>query len=507
MSRGEAPDGAERQDWRQGVEQAYWHTPPPSDDNRGEWDDEGDDEGDETDDFEIYDDDDESNDDKNTDDGSSCLSPPDDAEEAEEQSGKFPRISKPVELLQASYDCVVIGSGYSGGVAVSRMARAGQSVCLLERGEEWWPGEYPRTSAEVAREFHCSGDVAPGSVDGPAVESGSPVGMYHMVLGRGQSAIVCNGLGGTSLINANVFLEADAGTLGMASWPREIRDDPGCLEEYYQKARAVLEPEPYPDDWPRLSKVEVLEQQAAALGMGGRFYKMPQTTRFRSGPNSCGVGMAASTLTGQDATGVNDGPKTTTLFMYLADAWRWGADMFCGCEARHVERAPAGHGGYIVYFAWHGRGRGRFGGDAVLRDLIWVHARSAVFLGAGALGTTEILLRSKEAGLGMSDRVGQGMSGNGDNGDMLAFGCDTARRIHAVGSEQPQPGDPVGPTINAAIDARAGLANPLHGFVVQEGAILRALADVLHALLALMPEQGVDGVGRHQPPRRGLRRP
>lgn len=50
----------------------------------------------------------------------------------------FPRISRPVELLRPEYDVVVIGSGYGGGVAASRMARGGQSVCLLELGREKW---------------------------------------------------------------------------------------------------------------------------------------------------------------------------------------------------------------------------------------------------------------------------------------------------------------------------------------------------------------------------------
>lgn len=50
---------------------------------------------------------------------------------------------------------------------------------------------------------------------------------------------------------------------------------------------------------------------------------------------------------------------------------------------------------------------------------MWVHAKKFMFLGAGSLGTTEILLRSKEAGLKMSERVGSKMSGNGD---ILAFG-------------------------------------------------------------------------------------
>lgn len=39
------------------------------------------------------------------------------------------------------------------------------------------------------------------------------------------------GLGGTSLINANVFLEADAGTLSLDVWPPEIRDNPEALTE------------------------------------------------------------------------------------------------------------------------------------------------------------------------------------------------------------------------------------------------------------------------------------
>jgi choline dehydrogenase-like flavoprotein len=48
-----------------------------------------------------------------------------------------------------------------------------------------------------------------------------------------------------------------------------------------------------------------------------------------------------------------------------------------------------------------------------------VHAKKAVFLGAGSIASTEILLRSKAMGLEMSTEVGQNMSGNGD---LLAFG-------------------------------------------------------------------------------------
>lgn len=181
----------------------------------------------------------------------------------------------------------------------------------------------------------------------------------------------------------------------------------------------MLEPEPYPETWPILDKTVRLQKQAHALGLDDRFYRVPQTTRFRSGNNSVGLHMSPSTLTGQDSTGINDGSKTTTLVTYLTDAWNWGADIFCECEVRYIEKASDALGGYIVYFASHNSPRAKLQ-KGIYAGLSWVHAKKAVFLGAGSLGTTEILLRSKAMGLSMSDHVGHGMSGNGD---MLAFGC------------------------------------------------------------------------------------
>ncbi|CAK7209459.1 hypothetical protein SBRCBS47491_000450 [Sporothrix bragantina] len=397
----------------------------------------------------------------------------------------FPRISRPVELMRSSYDVVVIGSGYGGGVAASRMARAGQSVCLLELGRERWPGEYPVSTADACSEVHCSGDLQPSDLSstmGFPVSEGRPTGMYHLILGRGQNAVVANGLGGTSLINANIFLRADEQAMAMPAWPPQLREK-GALDKYYDKVEAVLEPEAYPADWPKLPKLDLLEKQAEALDMGDRFYRPKQTTRFRNGPNSCGVEMSASSLTGQDCTGINDGSKTTTLVTYLADAWNWGAEMFCECEVRYIEKDEH-RGGYLIFFAWHGCNRGHFRGN-IRGDLMWVYAREAVFLGAGAIGTTEILLRSKAlGGLSLSDQVGQKMSGNGD---ILAFGYNTEHKTNVVGCEHPSPYYPVGPTITGVIDNRQGHDNPLDGYVIQEGAVPHALATFLQAMLDLLP--------------------
>ncbi|TDZ22449.1 Cholesterol oxidase [Colletotrichum orbiculare MAFF 240422] len=401
----------------------------------------------------------------------------------------FPRISKPVELMRNSYDCVVIGSGYGGAVAASRIARTKdangkrQSVCVLERGQEKWPGEYPTGVLDAFDQVHVSGEFAPGWFPSTTIERGDPTGMYHLIFGKGLNAVVGNGLGGTSLMNANVFLEADEATLSMPIWPKAIRENPDDLKKYYQVARDVLEPAEYPDDWPELPKVNMLKKQAAALGLSSKFKMVPQTTRFRNGPNSTGVEMCPSALTGQDCTGVNDGSKTTTLVTYLADAWNWGAEMFCECEVRYIKKAEPHLGGYIIFFAWHGRNRGHFKAN-LHGDLMWVHAKECVFLGAGAIGTTEILLRSKEMGLTMSSRIGENMSGNGD---MFGFGYNMDEEANAIGKPFPNPYNPTGPTINSIIDDREGHENPLDGYVIQEGAIPRALAPFLQTLLEMMP--------------------
>lgn len=44
---------------------------------------------------------------------------------------------------------MVVGSGYGASIAASRCARAGQLVCVLERGKEWLPGDFPETFSKA----------------------------------------------------------------------------------------------------------------------------------------------------------------------------------------------------------------------------------------------------------------------------------------------------------------------------------------------------------------------
>ncbi|KAJ3455563.1 hypothetical protein MRS44_017045 [Fusarium solani] len=399
---------------------------------------------------------------------------------------RFPRISLPVELMRDSYDVVVIGTGYGGGVAASRMARGKQAVCVLERGKERWPGEFPETLPDAAKEIRISGQFAPGdrrSIPGTLVGGGNPTGLYHFAVGEGQNVYMGNGLGGTSLLNANVFLEATPTVLEMDIWPKELRGTK-AWRKYYDRASGVLEPVEYPTTFPELPKANLLKKQANLMGLEDKFYRVKQTTRFEDGPNSSGVFMRASSLTGMDATGINDGSKSTTLVNYLSDAWNWGAEIFCECEARYVTKAP-GRDGYIIYFAWHSGKRGRF--TTLYDDLMWVHAKKLVFFGAGSLGTTEILLRSKQLGLNMSDDLGTEMSGNGD---MLGFGLgsyNTDYEANCMAHPDPTPDRPVGPCITSVLDLR-DKQNPLGGFVVEDCAVPLALGPFMIPILEYLPD-------------------
>ena len=101
------------------------------------------------------------------------------------------------------------------------------------------------------------------------------------------------------------------------------------LIQDYERAASVLQPTEYPEDFPTLPKLKVLEEQAKLLGddFKDRFHRVPQTTTFKDGSNSTGVYQKKSTLSGQDATGLNDWSKNTTLMNYLPDAWNHGAEM------------------------------------------------------------------------------------------------------------------------------------------------------------------------------------
>ncbi|KAL3490041.1 hypothetical protein BJX62DRAFT_238495 [Aspergillus germanicus] len=393
-------------------------------------------------------------------------------ETMDDRPDNYPILSLPFTSLKSEYDVVVVGSGYGAGVAGSRMARAGKSVAVLEVGWERRPGSFPHTLRQCVREAAISGPRATNGLLGKLPLSGKTK-LFQLQAGEGQHAFCAHG---ASLINSGVFLEATENTFRMSLWPADFRDNPGSMKEYYNRAADMLQPSLYPESYPAPKKLEHLEEAARLLGKARHFSRVPLTTFFSGGQNAAGISMRPNQGSGHEPTGLNDGSKNSVAVTYLADAWNWGAEIFCGCEVRYVEEAAYGRG-YIVYFVWHDRGRGAF--SEMETQLFWVKANEFCFLGAGAMGTTEILLRSKKHGLPVSPLVGRNMSGNGD---ILLFGYNGAKEVNGVAGRPRTPG----PTITGMIDDRQdSSSDPLSRYVIQDGCIPEPLTPILPVMLAL----------------------
>jgi cholesterol oxidase len=376
------------------------------------------------------------------------------------------RVSSPLHELKSHYDVVVVGSGYGGGIAASRLARAGRSVCLLERGREFQPGEYPDAAVELAREFQ---------VDTPERHFGRPDGLYDMRVNEDMNVFVGCGLGGTSLVNANVALRAEPRVWEDERWPQPVRDDQAGLEDGYRRAEEMLKPAPFPQDLTPVPKVEALK--AAAEKLDGPFYCPPINVNYKDGVNHVGVFQQACHLCGDCVSGCNYAAKNTTLMNYLPDARNHGAELYTQVKVERLERRD---GGWLVFFRPVGAGRETFDAPAM-----FVSAE-VVMLGAGALGSTEILLKSREAGLPLSGRLGERFTGNGD---VLAFGYNCDRTINGIGFGDHAVGEvpPVGPCIAGIIDLREQ-PELEQGMVIEEGVIPGAMSTTLAQVFGLTAE-------------------
>jgi cholesterol oxidase len=371
----------------------------------------------------------------------------------------MPRLARSLSHLRARYDAVVVGSGYGGGVAAARLARAGKRVAVLERGREIAVGEFPRRFSDLRSDLQLSGRQ---------VRLGSPTGLYDVRLGADMHVLVACGLGGGSLINAGVALRPDPRVFEDPAWPRELAQDP-LLDAGFRAAARWLRPARDPAAHER-SKMKALRAASVALGVDP--VAAPVTVSFEANVNAAGVAQPACTLCGDCCGGCNVGAKNTVALTYLPDAVAHGAEIFTHARVRHL--SPDARGGWQVHFAVQP------GAEAAEAEGVRSVSAKLVVLAAGTLGSTEILLRSRREGLALSDRLGKRFSANGD---IIAFGWGGKLPVGAIGIGAPPKVQDmvVGATVSGQIEIvdDAELANSL---TIQEGALPSAMAPILPVL-------------------------
>jgi cholesterol oxidase len=365
------------------------------------------------------------------------------------------RLAKSLDGLRPRYDVVVVGSGYGGGVAASRLARAGKRVAVLERGREVLTGEFPSRFPEMRNEMQ---------VTGRRVRIGSATGLYDVRFGEDMHILVGCGLGGGSLINAGVALRPDPRVFADPVWPHEVAGD-GLLDEAYARAARWVRParDPLAADH---AKLRALTKAGRALGKEP--VKAPVVISFDATINPAGVAQPACTRCGDCVAGCNVGAKNTVALTYLPDAVRHGAELFTHARVRRIEKSA--QGGWSVRFDRH---------DGAEARPATVDAEIVV-LAAGTLGSTEILLRSEASGLSLSSRLGRGFSGNGD---VIAFGYGAKMPVNGIGVGSPPRFD--GPAVGAAVSGQIEIVdaqNLAHSLSLQDGTLPSALAPILPVL-------------------------
>lgn len=147
-----------------------------------------------------------------------------------------------------TYDFVVVGSGYGGSILAARLSSRSvptpQSVCILESGREWLVGSFPDTDEQVLRAARTP--------------IGNPLGLYEFRTGTDLGVLQGCGLGGTSLINGNVAIEADYEVFDDDRWPTGVTAE--VLLPYYKLARDMLGVRPHPR-YMEFRRVQMLQRR------------------------------------------------------------------------------------------------------------------------------------------------------------------------------------------------------------------------------------------------------
>jgi cholesterol oxidase len=247
-------------------------------------------------------------------------------------------------------------------------------------------------------------------------------------------------------------------------WPGAVAGD-SLLEEGYARAERWVRPARDPAAAQR-AKYKALAHSSAALGQPP--VAAPVVVSFEATVNPAGVAQPACTRCGDCCGGCNVGAKNTVALTYLPDAARHGAEIFTHAKVRFLARDGE---------RWQVHLERMDGGEvpmAVTAD--------TVVLGAGTLGSTEILLRSRERGLALSERLGSRFSANGD---IIAFGYGAALTVNAIGVGHPPKVADIGIDIGACVSGQIEIvdeADLTRSLTIQEGVLPSALAPILPVL-------------------------
>lgn len=279
------------------------------------------------------------------------------------------------------YDYTVIGSGFGGGVSAMRLVEKGYRVLVLERGKRYDDFDFARSNRDLRRYLWL-----------PALGF---YGIQQLTLLNGVMILHGSGVGGGSLIYANVLLKPSDELFDAPAW-RHLADWRTLLEPHYKTAQRMLgvttNPILQPADY-------VLRDIAKSMGRDdtfgpteiGVFFGEPgQEGRLVSDPYFDGEGPARAgcILCGGCMVGCRHNAKNTLPKNYLYFAEKQGAEIRSEAEATDIRPLPPGQPDGARYEVVYRHPLKRF-------TKKHVRTRSVV-ISAGVLGTLKLLFRCRD---------------------------------------------------------------------------------------------------------------
>jgi cholesterol oxidase len=323
---------------------------------------------------------------------------------------------------RSHYPAIVVGSGYGGGVSALRLGQAGIHTLILEKGRHWdTPDEdgrrFTRMLPADTRAAWFS-DVPPSLVPsymGVSVEdvaknnpSAQPVqaGICDKSVHGAHSVFRGVAVGGGSMINAAIAAVPTADQV-RAAFPDITADE--FLGTYVGRAAEMLRINRRDMDWfertPYFQYARVGRQYAQAAGYDVDYNASAYSFEYMKQEEAGQVPRSA--LDFEQQYGNNFGRFGSVDQTYIAAALATGyVKLRALTEVTGIRREPSGE--YVVSI----REIDRWGTE-VARDELGC---DRLFLSAGVLGTSHILLRARDTGAlpDLSDEIGRGYGNNGD---------------------------------------------------------------------------------------------
>ncbi len=344
--------------------------------------------------------------------------------------------------MNPPFDAVVIGSGFGGAVSACRLSQAGLKVLILERGRRYARGGFPRNFRNIGDGWLWADDQ----------------GLFDFRPFDRVTVLQSAGYGGGSLIYANVHLRVPPDGFSGA-WPAGY--DRVALDPYYDLVAYMLDIQPITKARRPPPKTMLMSSVAERLGRTAQFVypniavQLGEPDQMR--PNKFGVPQSGCNYCGECDIGCNTHAKNTLDLNYLAVAEQQGAAVQTGCEAISIAPVPEG---YEVVYRNH-----------ALDTTDRVRA-ARVFVCAGAVNSTELLLRCRDEHRTLPD-LGRALGSRySANGDFLAFAFGT----------KPEYRPSEGPTITTGIVVDRGQGDEKVWFIFQDGGYPKEIAQMLRLL-------------------------